>query len=611
MNLRSLLLLLCCSIISLRSMAQCNDPFTLDPTPAVVCSGSGFQLDATPYPGATYTWTGPVGSGVNTNTSSSASFASASAVTHDGMYTVTATLPDGCVYTATYLMHVQTTPSKPTVTFKSPICPYDDEVMAANTLGASGITFFWSGPNAYSFNSAATNVAVVEDIPPAGEGIYSVYAVSAQGCKSETATFFIDVHPEVVAAFNPQLLLGCDKDSVNLTNTSTGASSTHWDFGDGNTSADVSTKHTYYTQGTYKVTLISGNGFCYDTTEQNITFNHSITAGFTINDDSICQGTAINFTNTSSMVPAGIPLADWSFGDGFTNNTKVDEVHTYTNYGIYTAILVATDAYGCKDTFERSILVDSAGSINFTASQTEICPGTSIDFKGTFMEWQSKGATWDMGDGNVLPDLTEHTYTYYEEGVYAVTYIANYRICPAVQYVQNITVKPQPSINLGPDADICPNGQPLTLVDLVNDGNDKATWQWCDEAKSTTSSAIIRHAGTYSATVEIDGCSSTDTVVVKNNCFLNIPNVFSPNGDGNSDYFLPRQFLAKGVQSFDMQIFNRWGQQVFATNKTNGRGWDGTYNNVEQPMGVYIYLINVSFVNGTQEHYDGNLTLLR
>jgi gliding motility-associated-like protein len=610
MNLRFILLLACISMLAFTGNAQCNDVVAITTTPTVVCSGSDFQIDATSFPGATYTWTGPAGSGINTVTTSGTTIFNASSAVHDGTYTVTVTLPNGCVYTVSMLLNVETTPSKPTVTFKSPICPKENDTMYANSSGIGGVSFFWSGPDNFSYSSSTSNRAVVEGITPAGEGTYEVYAVSTGGCVSETTSYFIDVHPEVVANFTTQYFLACDKDSVRLTNTSTGASSTAWDFGDGFSGNDISPIHTYTTQGTYTVRLISGNAFCYDTVESNVTFNHSVTAGFAFDDDSICQGTAVNFTNTSSTIPVAIPLAAWNFGDGFTDNT-LDATHTYTNYGIYTATLIATDFLGCKDTFEHPILVDSAGSIQFTASSKEICPGTSIHFAGTFMQWQNKGANWDMGDGNILEGLTEHTYTFYKEGTYAVKYIAQYRICPAVQYVENIIVKPQPKINLGPDTDICPNGQPVILKDLINEHNDKAKWQWNDRSRATTSSVTIRQAGTYAATVEIDGCSSTDTVIISNNCYLNIPNVFSPNGDGNDDYFLPRQLLAKGVKSFDMKIFNRWGQQVFATGKTDGRGWDGTYNNEPQQQGVYIYLINVSFINGNQEHYDGNLTLLR
>jgi gliding motility-associated-like protein len=60
-----------------------------------------------------------------------------------------------------------------------------------------------------------------------------------------------------------------------------------------------------------------------------------------------------------------------------------------------------------------------------------------------------------------------------------------------------------------------------------------------------------------------------------------------------------------------MTIYNRWGQEIFQTLNLNGRGWDGKFNDKEQPMDVYIYVIDLTMKNGYKEHYQGNVTLLR
>jgi gliding motility-associated-like protein len=98
---------------------------------------------------------------------------------------------------------------------------------------------------------------------------------------------------------------------------------------------------------------------------------------------------------------------------------------------------------------------------------------------------------------------------------------------------------------------------------------------------------------------------------VKRDCYLTIPNSFSPNGDGRNDYFLPREILSSGVTSFTMNIFNRWGENIFTTSSIDGRGWDGKYNSIDQPVGVYIYEINVAFINNIKKVFNGNVTLLR
>ena len=92
---------------------------------------------------------------------------------------------------------------------------------------------------------------------------------------------------------------------------------------------------------------------------------------------------------------------------------------------------------------------------------------------------------------------------------------------------------------------------------------------------------------------------------------MDIPNVFTPNGDGVNDYFYPRQYLTKGLSAFSMTIYNRWGEQIFQSTSINGRGWDGKLNGMDQPEGVYVYIIDAVFVDGNKEHQQGNITLMR
>jgi gliding motility-associated-like protein len=122
----------------------------------------------------------------------------------------------------------------------------------------------------------------------------------------------------------------------------------------------------------------------------------------------------------------------------------------------------------------------------------------------------------------------------------------------------------------------------------------------------------VKHPAIYCLTITNEwGCSTTDSVEVFKDCYIDIPNAFSPNGDGLNDYFIPRQYLSSGLVSFKMQVFNRWGQLIFETTSIDGRGWDGAFNGVAQPAGVYVYLIEASFINGRSERYQGNVTLFR
>ena len=133
--------------------------------------------------------------------------------------------------------------------------------------------------------------------------------------------------------------------------------------------------------------------------------------------------------------------------------------------------------------------------------------------------------------------------------------------------------------------------------------------EWSDG--STGNSLTVSDFGHYWANVTNGACSSTDSIWVKRDCYLNIPNSFSPSGDGLNDYFIPRQLLSAGLQTFVMKIFNRWGEIIFQTDKLDGRGWDGKYGGKDQPMGVYVYYIEAQWENGFKNTFQGNVTLVR
>ena len=123
----------------------------------------------------------------------------------------------------------------------------------------------------------------------------------------------------------------------------------------------------------------------------------------------------------------------------------------------------------------------------------------------------------------------------------------------------------------------------------------------------------------YTLTViDVNGCSATGNIFVELDANRNvyIPNVFSPNGDGPNDEF--RIFPCRGVTNINFaKIFDRWGELVFedtnlAADCLGGtRLWDGTLNGRDIKPGVYVYLIEIEFLDGIKLLYRGDVTLLR
>ncbi len=123
----------------------------------------------------------------------------------------------------------------------------------------------------------------------------------------------------------------------------------------------------------------------------------------------------------------------------------------------------------------------------------------------------------------------------------------------------------------------------------------------------------------YTLTItDVNGCTATGSVLVEvdKNRNVYIPNAFSPNGDGPNDEF--RVFACLGVQAINyVRIFDRWGnflyeQQSIAPDCIGGsRLWDGRIKDKPAGQGVYIYMVEVQFLDGITLLYRGDVTLIR
>lgn len=323
-------------------------------------------------------------------------------------------------------------------------------------------------------------------------------------------------------------------------------------------------------------------------------------------DSFICLGDAVLFQNTTGT---GFPLYHWDFGDGAIS-IQENPLHIYTQPGSYRVRLIGTGNV-CTDTAFKTVTVDPVYTGAFLTDRDSICTGESIVFSPT-VDSSTRNLDWILGDGTSFTNNSESIrHAYDHPGVMAIRLTSHFRACPDTSFTDTVYVYPMPLVYLGPDSGICINGTPVFLQNLQPppDGSYSNTWNTGD----TTSRIKVVNPGNFSLTVKAAplGCSTTETVTVNKDCHINIPNVFTPNDDGYNDYFFPRQLLSEGVIKFNMQVFNRWGQVIFETTKPDGRGWDGRFNGQVQPVGVYLYRINVTLKNGLFEKYEGNVTLLR
>lgn len=110
-----------------------------------------------------------------------------------------------------------------------------------------------------------------------------------------------------------------------------------------------------------------------------------------------------------------------------------------------------------------------------------------------------------------------------------------------------------------------------------------------------------------------DGCYGKTRIYigVKDEFHVFVPNSFTPNGDGNNDYFAV-QLQNIDVATYKLEIVDRWGQIIFLSENPE-ETWDGTYVNSDKPapIGVYNWKISISDTEGRYIPKIGHLNLIR
>lgn len=173
------------------------------------------------------------------------------------------------------------------------------------------------------------------------------------------------------------------------------------------------------------------------------------------------------------------------------------------------------------------------------------------------------------------------------------------------------------------DGDFASSSFPVYGENLVNydlqfinnsSGNIRSYyWDFGDGNNSLDEAPLHRYqeAGIYQVELtayDAWGCVTSTTFEIEIlDYFLEVPNVFSPNGDGINDYYFPK-FLY--IETLSFTIMNKWGEVLFHTEELDSRGWDGTYRGQKVIPGNYIYKINFTTTDGRTFSDTGALMLL-
>ncbi|MEI6577540.1 MAG: gliding motility-associated C-terminal domain-containing protein [Bacteroidota bacterium] len=204
---------------------------------------------------------------------------------------------------------------------------------------------------------------------------------------------------------------------------------------------------------------------------------------------------------------------------------------------------------------------------------------------------------WSTGDTSFYIKFIPH-----QSGEYWVQ-VTDPHGCIASDTMQlTVGVHPLTKINYG-DTLLCTG----TTTNLSGSGALYYHWFPSEGLSDTLSSSITASPESttiyYCVGFNAAACRDTANItLVVSDCSVNIPNVFTPNGDGKNDVFVIEYI---GFEDYHLKIFNRWGKRIFESSRKEDL-WDGTINGTPASDGVYYYFLMV----GNRE-YKGTLTVFR
>lgn len=450
-------------------------------------------------------------------------------------------------------------------------------------------------------------------------------ADSSQNCNEVALKIAFHFGPVIATASVAGDTAGCAPFTIQVQNNSSNGATYLWDFGDGSpTSTQFNPgPHTYNTPGTYTIHLTVTNANACNRTIDSTTLvvnvdSGEINADFTYQLTDTCDPFTATVTNISQY--NSIPNAStwtkffWHYSDGYDFTGTTPPPHDFPDTGTYTITLVMVDTTACNnpDSVTKTIhfsklLVDAA--INMPDS---LCLGEGV----VFVNGSTNGITyiWNFGDGDTAM-TTEPYHIYDSTGYYTVTIIA---INPAAcnhsdTATKVIKIKAHAIADFSYTPVIAVPNQPFVFINHSQNANSYL-WGFGDGGSSEEENPIhmYRHTGYYDVCLDAnnpDNCPDTicKRIFADIRPLIDIPNAFSPNGDGFNDILYAR---GAAVETMDLRIWNRWGELVFESTSLDD-GWDGMYKGKPQEMDAYAFVLTATFIDGTTFQKQGNITLLR
>jgi len=414
---------------------------------------------------------------------------------------------------------------------------------------------------------------------PVEGAVFFCKMTSATGC---TVSLQSTIVKYVIKTDFTSYMLDCKSNKVQFTNLSTnthGSLSYEWDFGDGNGSAEKNPQYTFATSGRHQVALSLKNppSACVDTLSKEIESFSPPLVGID-GESTFCPGLS------TYLKAYGAYSYTWSTG------SVADSIKVSAPGGTYWMI-GRSNTSGCVSGKIYKTVGEEPDWQFLDQSDASLCKGDSslLSFTG------AAGYLWNTKD-------TVSSIYVKTPGDYSISG-TNKRGCKKTGTVDVIEY-PFPSSDFTLSVSTLDSRHNQLTCSIAAQTNVAYVWDMGDgttETGSTVlhtytiSNAIVEYTIKLTATSRY-GCISTSSQTIEVVPF--VPNVFSPNGDGINDVFMP---------DINLQVFDRYGTIFY----TGTSGWDGTYNGRLVDPDTYFYLIHYTDRNQQLRTRKGYITVVR
>ncbi|MCP1382452.1 gliding motility-associated C-terminal domain-containing protein [Runella salmonicolor] len=445
------------------------------------------------------------------------------------------------------------------------------EKLTVTATGNSSLSYQWLSENRPIERANSTSYDVIET------GVYSVRVTDSDGCATVSGNLTVIPATPPKAEISASKGGFCAGENVTLFSTRGRTNVYQW-MRDGQPIGGIKDTIIIAQAGVYSVKVTAPNS-C-STTSLPITVIRHPEPVVSIESpgNEFCPGAALPLTAAGTDLKKFEWMMNGQPIKGASKNKF--EVNVEGSYSVS-----VTDTNGCK-AVAKAVEVKKVDKITVRIdSLPDFCGpfGSPIPLKGIPSGgiFSGTGVVNETFDSK-LAGVGEHVVTYVVQGALD---------CLNGEAQKKVIVSRPPTLNLGEDRIIF-QGSSLSLDAELGIGY---TYQWTPTAgvdNPVSPKALFRPEQTTTYHIVATGpmgCLAEDSITITVFSGVYVPDVFTPNGDGQND-----TWELKGLEQYpqaQITIFNRWGQAVFNETGEAPKPFDGTFNGSVLPVGEYAYVI--------------------